>query len=43
MSFKGYTMAKLLKLPEGRFHLKKAVNELKKEGNIILNTNLGSI
>ncbi len=41
--WKGHTMAKLLKRPDGIALIKKAVEKLKSEGNTILNTNLGSI
>lgn len=41
MTFKGFTMSKLLKNPSGRAHIRRNIDKLESEGNTILNTNLG--
>jgi hypothetical protein len=41
--WKGWTIKKLLETPQGRAHVKNAINRLQKEGNTILNTNLGPL
>jgi hypothetical protein len=41
--WKGWTIKKLLESPQGRAHIKNAIDRLQKGGNIILNTNLGSL
>ena len=41
--WKGFTIKKLLEHPQGEAILRKKILELQNEGNIILNTNLGSL
>ena len=41
--WKGFSIKKLLEHPQGEATLRKKILELQNEGNIILNTNLGSI
>jgi hypothetical protein len=43
ISWKGFTIKKLLEHPQGKDVLQKKILKLQKEGNTILNTNLGSI
>lgn len=43
LTFKGYTIPKLLKIYGGDALIKKHLKRLKSEGNVILNTNLGGL